>query len=154
VKAQSAAADHRYSFVPNLARLRFPGSPTSGHAREEAPSRKLVLMIGTVKGVFLYATDEGREKWKLTGPHLGGWEIFSLCGDSRNGRILAGTVSFEHGSTIRTSKDFGKTWVGVKRDPKFEKGSKAELKHIWQIVPGTRRSRARGMPGWTMRRSS
>lgn len=100
------------------------------------PSRKLVLLIGTVKGVFLCHSDEKRAKWRLTGPHLGGWEIFSLCGDSRNGRILAGTVNFEDGSTIRTSSDLGKTWQRVKRDPKFAKGSKAELKHIWQIVPG------------------
>ncbi len=98
--------------------------------------RKLVLLIGTVKGVFLYHTDETRAKWKLTGPHLGGWEVFSLCGDSRHGRILAGTLSFEHGSSIRVSKDFGKTWHGVKRDPAFAKDATAKLKHIWQIVPG------------------
>ena len=103
---------------------------------KKAPARKLVLLIGTVKGVFLYHSDERREKWKLTGPHLGGWEIFSLCGDSRNRRILAGTLSFQHGSTIRTSQDFGATWSGVKRDPKFAKDAKAKLKHIWQIVPG------------------
>ena len=95
-----------------------------------------MLLIGTVKGVFLYRSDERRTKWKLTGPHLSGWEIFSLCGDSRNGRIFAGTVSFAHGSTIQTSSDFGKTWTGVRRDPKFAKSAKAELKHIWQIVPG------------------
>ena len=105
-------------------------------AKGSASARKLVLLIGTVKGVFIYHSDERRAKWRLTGPHLSGWEIFSLCGDSRNGRILAGTVSFEHGSSIRTSRDFGATWQGVKRDPKFAKGSKAELKHIWQIVPG------------------
>ena len=102
----------------------------------KTPARKLVLLIGTVKGVFLYHSDGRRTKWKLTGPHLSGWEIFSLCGDAGNGRIFAGTVSFAHGSTIQTSSDFGKTWTGVKRDPKFPKGANAELKHIWQIVPG------------------
>lgn len=101
-----------------------------------ANPRKRVLLIGTVKGVFLYETDERRADWKLTGPHLGGWEIFSLCGDARNGRILAGTGHFTHGPTIRTSNDFGATWTGVERDPRFAKGTKAELKHIWQIVPG------------------
>ncbi len=104
-------------------------------AKKPAP-RKLVLLIGTVKGAFFYHSDDSRTKWKLTGPHLSGWEIFSLCGDSRNGRILAGTEHWQHGSTIRTSKDFGATWEGVKRDPKFPQDSKAELKHIWQIVPG------------------
>ena len=105
-------------------------------AKATPPPRQLVLLIGTVKGVFLYHSDERRTEWKLTGPHLSGWEVFSLCGDSRHGRILAGTGHFMHGSTIRISKDFGATWKGVKLDPKFAKGSKAELKHIWQIVPG------------------
>ena len=101
---------------------------------------RLVLLIGTVKGVFLYHSDERRAEWKLTGPHLGGWEIFSVCGDSRNGRILVGTAHFMHGPTIRTSRDFGETWEGIERDPKLPEttsaGVKAELKHIWQIVPG------------------
>ena len=95
-----------------------------------------MLLIGTVKGVFLYESDERRAEWTLTGPHLGGWEIFGLCGDSRRGRILAGTGHFMHGPTIRISKDFGATWERVKRGPRFAKGAAAKLKHIWQIVPG------------------
>jgi hypothetical protein len=109
---------------------------TIAMSSDRAAPRQLVLLIGTVKGVFLYHTDERRADWKLTGPHLGGWEIFSLCGDSRNGRILAGTGHFMHGPTIRTSTDLGATWSGVDRDPKLPEGGKAELKHIWQIVPG------------------
>ncbi|MGH7956727.1 MAG: WD40/YVTN/BNR-like repeat-containing protein, partial [Opitutaceae bacterium] len=100
------------------------------------PARKIVLLIGTVKGVFLYHSDERRAEWQLTGPHLGGWEIFSLCGDSRNARILAGTGHFTHGPTLRTTRDFGATWEPVDRNPAFPDGSKFELKHIWQIVPG------------------
>lgn len=103
-------------------------------------SRKFVLLIGTVKGVFLYLTNEARNDWRLTGPHLGGWEVFSLCGDTRNSRILAGVGHFSTGPTIRISRDFGATWEGVSRDPKLSEesngGVKAELKHIWQIVPG------------------
>lgn len=113
-----------------------PPTSVAGMSSGTTSARKLVLLIGTVKGVFLYHTDERREEWTLTGPHLGGWEIFSLCGDERNGRILAGTGHFVHGPTIRTSRDFGKTWESVERDPRFAEGAKAELKHIWQIVPG------------------
>ena len=90
---------------------------------KKAPARKLVLLIGTLKGVFLYHTDERRAKWKLTGPHLGGWEVFSLCGDSRSGRILAGTENFQLGPVIRVSSDLGKTWVGVKQDPRLPKAN-------------------------------
>ena len=98
--------------------------------------RKLVLLVGTAKGLFLFHGDERRTDWKLTGPHLGGWEIFSLCGDSRGGRILAGTGHVMHGATIRTSGDFGATWEPVERDPAFPPDASCKLNHIWQIVPG------------------
>ncbi len=101
-----------------------------------APARNLVLMIGTVKGVFLYQSDHDRANWTLSGPHLGGWEIFSICGDSRNDRMIAGTGHFAHGPTIRTSKDFGATWEAVERNPAYPEKSEFSLKHIWQIVPG------------------
>ncbi len=104
--------------------------------QDAAPGRTLALLIGTVKGVFIYHTDARRAEWRLTGPHLGGWEIFSLCGDGRNGRILAGTGHFAHGPTLRTSRDLGATWEPVERNPSYPEGSKFELKHIWQIVPG------------------
>lgn len=96
----------------------------------------LVLLIGTVKGVFLYHGDEGRRNWRLTGPHLGGWPVFALCGDSRGRRVLAGTEHFMHGPNLRVSRDFGETWEAVTRSPAFEEGSAAKLKHIWQIIPG------------------
>jgi photosystem II stability/assembly factor-like uncharacterized protein len=112
------------------------GDKICGMPSANTRAGKLVLLIGTVKGVFLYQSDERRIDWQLTGPHLGGWEVFSLAGDSRNGRILAGTGHFLHGPTIRTSTDFGETWAPVERNPAYPDGSKFQLKHIWQIVPG------------------
>lgn len=101
-----------------------------------APSRKVVLLIGTVKGVFLYHSDERREDWRLTGPHLGGWEVFSVAGDPRQNRILVGTDHFETGPTLRTSSDAGATWSPIECDPRFAEGTPGELKHLWQLVPG------------------
>ncbi len=99
-------------------------------------ARRLVLLIATAKGAFLYHTDERREAWKLTGPHLAGTEVYSLCGDGRNGRILAGTDHFLQGVTLRESRDLGGTWELVERGPGQPTGPQAKLKHIWQIVPG------------------
>lgn len=97
---------------------------------------KVVILIGTVKGLFLYHGDETRQQWTLTGPHLAGSEIFSACADPRSGRILVGTDARGCGPTIRISDDLGESWREVKQDPKMAEGSEAELKHIWQIVPG------------------
>lgn len=106
----------------------MPPDPTS--------AGKLLLIVGTVKGVFLYQSDEHRSSWQLSGPHLGGWEIFSVCGDPRSRRLLAGTGHFMHGPTLRTSRDLGQTWEPVARTPAFGENSAFKLNHIWQIVPG------------------
>ena len=98
--------------------------------------REVVLIIGTVKGVFRYAGDATREQWTLSGPYLPGSEVFSVCGDSRSGRILVGTEQWGVGPTIRISDDRGATWRAAVQDPKFADDSTAKLKHIWQIVPG------------------
>jgi photosystem II stability/assembly factor-like uncharacterized protein len=105
-------------------------SPEPTHAGQ------IELLVGTVKGVFLYRSDSTRRAWELSGPHLGGWEIFSLCADPRSGRILAGATHFAHGPTIRTSADGGGTWQPIAAGPAFAEGSPYKLNHIWQIVPG------------------
>ena len=98
------------------------------------PRRKVLLLVGTVKGLFIYHGDEDRNDWTLSGPHFGGHEVFSVCGDTK-GRILIGTEEWESGPGVRISDDLGATWRGVERDPKFGDDSMAKLKHIWQIVP-------------------
>lgn len=127
----SVSPNSSFNWIGGVPEDKICGMSSGKHA-----TGKLVLLIGTVKGVFLYHTDERRTEWQLSGPHLGGWEVFSLVGDSRNGRILAGTGHFLHGPTIRTSSDFGATWESVERNPAYPEGSKFQLKHIWQIVPG------------------
>jgi photosystem II stability/assembly factor-like uncharacterized protein len=97
---------------------------------------KLVVLIGTVKGAFFYHSDADRKEWKLTGPHLPGWEVYSLCGDSRNGRVFAGTCSYTYGATLRTSRDLGATWEEVEHGPAYTAECGFKLNRIWQITPG------------------
>lgn len=105
-----------------------------------AKPTEVVLLVGTVKGMFIYRGEAERKTWRMTGPHLGGWEIFALAGDARKRRIMAGAGSFETGPTLRVSEDFGETWNAVEQAPKLAEttsgGEKQELKHLWQIVPG------------------
>lgn len=103
--------------------------------RRSAP-RRVMLLVGTTKGAFIYQSDGQRRKWKLKGPYLAGWEVYSLCGDSRQRRIFAGTSSYVYGTTIRVSSDLGKSWQPVKRGPAYGPRSGFKLNHIWQITPG------------------
>jgi photosystem II stability/assembly factor-like uncharacterized protein len=100
-------------------------------------AQRLILLVGTTKGAFFFHSDQDREYWTVTGPHLPGWQVYSLLGDNRHQqRIFAGTSSEVYGPTIRFSDDFGETWTQVAGSPQFSKESGFKLRHIWQIVPG------------------
>ncbi len=95
------------------------------------------LLVGTTKGAFFFHADEKRRDWRLTGPHLAGWEVYSLLGDSRRGdRIYAGTNHYVYGPTVRISDDLGETWYQVEASPRYTKESGHTLKRIWQLEPG------------------
>ena len=38
------------------------------------------VLVGTRKGAFILTSDGKRQKWDVTGPHFGGWEIYHLKG--------------------------------------------------------------------------
>jgi len=101
---------------------------------------KVSVLVGTTKGAFFFHSDAERKKWEMTGPHLDGWEIYSLCGVGGNGhggeRVFAGTSHYVYGPTIRVSEDMGETWTQVEVGPRYSQESGFTLNRIWQIVPG------------------
>ena len=99
-------------------------------------SSQVVVLVGTTKGAFFFFSDEQRRDWRVTGPHMGGWEIYSLLGDPHGARIFAGTSSFVYGPTIRVSEDMGANWEQVANGPNYSAESGFKFKRIWQLAPG------------------
>lgn len=103
-------------------------------------ARMVTVLVGTTRGAFFFHAAADRRNWEMTGPHLDGWEIYSLCGLNGNGsgstRILAGTSHFVYGPTIRVSEDLGATWTQVEAGPRYSEESGFKINRIWQIVPG------------------
>ena len=104
---------------------------------------KVTVLVGTTKGAFFFHSDEGRQTWEMTGPHLDGWEIYSLYGESGKGkngnsgnRVFAGTSHFVFGPTIRVSDNMGADWTQVETSPRYTEESGHKLNRIWQIVAG------------------
>ncbi|HET6567703.1 MAG TPA: hypothetical protein VFG50_07050 [Rhodothermales bacterium] len=97
----------------------------------------VMLLVGTTKGAFFFHSDAERREWRMTGPHLPGWEIYSLLGDLRHGqRIYAGTSHYVYGPTVRVSDDLGETWTELAESPKYAQDTGFKLERIWQITPG------------------
>ena len=84
------------------------------------------VLVGTRKGAFVIASDGKRERWDVTGPHFGGWEIYHLKGSPADpNRIYASQSSGWFGQIIQKSSDGGKSWDAL--DNKF----------VYDGVPGT-----------------
>ena len=99
----------------------------------------VLLLVGTMKGAFLFHANRDRREWRREGPWFRGQTVYSLAFDQRGGRhrVLAGTQSFHWGSVVRTSDDYGATWSSPERqNVRFPEGSELALKNIWQIRPG------------------
>jgi hypothetical protein len=45
------------------------------------------LLVGTRKGAFVMTSDARRQRWDISGPHFGGWEVYHLKGSPVDPRI-------------------------------------------------------------------
>jgi hypothetical protein len=69
------------------------------------------VLVGTKKGAFILNSDAGRKKWKVSGPHFAGWEMYHLKGSTVDpNRIYASQSSGWFGQIIQRSDDGGETW--------------------------------------------
>jgi hypothetical protein len=99
----------------------------------------VALLVGTMKGAFLFRSDRERRSWQQAGPWFKGVPVYSLAYDGRAGRrrLWAGSASWHWGPNLRSSDDFGATWSNPEAIPlRFPEGSGVDLKQVWQITPG------------------
>jgi len=69
------------------------------------------LLVGTRKGAFILTSDGNRQKWDVSGPLFGGWEVYHMKGSPADpNRIYASQSSGWFGQIIQRSDDGGKTW--------------------------------------------
>lgn len=105
------------------------------------------LLVGTRKGAFVINSDGKRQKWDVTGPFFGGWELYHLKGSPVDpNRIYASQSSSWFGQKIQRSDDGGKTWnpVGDKFAYDGTPGTHQwydgtphpwEFKRVWHLEP-------------------
>src|SRR5256885_2608013 len=69
------------------------------------------VLAGTRKGAFILTSDGKRRRWKVSGPHFAGGEIYHMKGSPVDpDRIYASQTSAWFGQIIQRSDDGGKTW--------------------------------------------
>src|SRR5918998_3941888 len=79
------------------------------------------VLVGTRKGAFVLTADGKRERWDVSGPFFGGWEIYHVKGSPVDPeRLYASQSSGWVGQMIQRSDDGGKTWEPVGNQFKYD----------------------------------
>jgi photosystem II stability/assembly factor-like uncharacterized protein len=120
-----------------------PAPPAASRARRPEP-KKLVLLVATRKGAWLFHGDAKRKTWRADGPHFLGHEISHLQLDPRDGRTLLAAAKTGHlGPTIFRSTNLGRSWKEAAQPPAFAKvpegapGPAARaVNHTFWLTPG------------------
>ena len=100
----------------------------------------VLLLVGTMKGAFLFRSNGARTRWEMGGPHFPGQTIYAMALDQRAGRprLLAGGGSEHWGPILHASDDLGRTWTLPEQSPiKFPEGTESAVKRVWQLEPAS-----------------
>ncbi len=105
------------------------------------------VLVGTRKGAFVLTSDGKRDRWDVSGPHFGGWEIYHLKGSPVDpNRIYASQSSGWFGQVVQRSSDGGRTWEAVGNKFAYEGVTGThqwydgtphpwEFKRVWHLEP-------------------
>ncbi len=86
-----------------------PASPT-----------RIVILVATRKGAWLFHGDARRKVWQADGPHFLGHSISQMQLDPRDHRTLLAAAKTGHlGPTIFRSTNLGRTWKEARQPPAF-----------------------------------
>jgi photosystem II stability/assembly factor-like uncharacterized protein len=97
---------------------------------------RVVLVVGTKKGLFVLKSDKARSQWEQTGPFLNGNELNHATVDPRSGRLYATANDAWFGNRIAVSDDLGETWKENATAPRFAEDAGRKVERLWRIEPG------------------
>ena len=91
-----------------------------------ASSTRLVLLVATRKGAWLFHGDRKRKTWTADGPHFLGHNISHVQLDPRDGRTLLAAAKTGHlGPTVFRSTNLGRSWKEAQQPPAFAQPASA-----------------------------
>ncbi len=98
---------------------------------------RVILSIGTKKGLFVAEGSKNRKKFKLRGPFGAGVAVYSTLIDTRGTpSIYASSCNAFFGMKVLRSTDLGKSFKETKSAPAFAKDDGRALINIWSLEPG------------------
>ena len=111
-------------------------------------AKRVILSVGTKRGLFLLESGTGRKRWKITGPLMKGWTVPYAVIDTRGApRLHASASSYTFGATTLSADLKSQKLKPAKTPPTFPRLNPSAAKfvkqygidatnRIWNITPG------------------
>jgi len=116
-------------------------------------AKRILLSVGTKRGLFLLESNGARRQWKVTGPLLKGWTVPYAVLDTRGApRLHAAASSYTYAPTTLSADLKKLDFKPADRPPAFPKLNPSAAKfvkqygldasnRIWNITPGPERQK-------------
>ncbi|MBM4423562.1 MAG: exo-alpha-sialidase [Chloroflexi bacterium] len=108
---------------------------TESKSAKRRDKTRVLALVGTRKGAFIFESNRARKKWARGGPHFNGWGVHHLSFDKRSGAIFAALNHDVYGANVHRSLDLGATWQ-MADGPSFPKDSGLNVARVWRVEPG------------------
>ena len=101
-------------------------------------AERVLITIGTRKGVFVAEAAKPRRRFELRGPFGDGVPVYATLIDTRGvtPRLYASSCNPFFGNKLLRSTDIGRTFKETKAAPAFPSDDGRALANIWSIEPG------------------
>ena len=101
---------------------------------------RVILCIGTKKGLFVAEAPKTRRSFALRGPFGSGVAVYAALIDTRGTpRLFASSCNAFFGMKVLRSTDLGKEFKETKSAPAFAKEDGRALANIWSLEAGDRK---------------
>ncbi len=98
-------------------------------------AKRVLVLLGTKKGLFIAESDEARKDWSLRGPYCNTWPINHAVADPATGAIHAAGGNEWFGPAVWTSMDLGETWTHSSEGLAYAEGEEP-VASAWSLAPG------------------
>lgn len=109
--------------------------------RIKPQSGDVILTVGTVKGAFIFHSDQSRREFRIAGPYFKGQGVYSTAylPDRTAPRILMSNRSEHWGAVVSWSDDFGASWhEPADGNIKYPTASGLSLNAVWALEAAPR----------------